>query len=290
MKQTKVKAILIFAIVCLTSVFVLSACKLKYYDVVFMNDGEVYKTITVRENRTISAYHMPRPPVKDGYFFGGWVYYDDEDVAFDRSTKITADIVLTAKWYIPELLFTPIVGGYDVGVGTMTKATEIVIPQEYNGEPVLSIDDSFGACTQLVKLTIPFIGATLDGTINTHFGYIFGASRKNSSVYQPRELVITGGTSVGDYAFYGYNNLRSITIPDNVTNIGDYAFYGCNNLRSITIPDNVISIGDYAFYNCNELTEITIPNGVPNIGNYVFYYCSKLTEIIIPDSVLSIGV
>ncbi|MDR3264111.1 MAG: InlB B-repeat-containing protein, partial [Clostridiales bacterium] len=196
MKQTKVKAILIFAILCLTAVFVLSACEVKNCNVVFLNDGEVYLTATVKKGKTVN---LPNDPAKDGYAFGGWVYSDDGNAAFDASQKITGDIVLTAKWvyYAPELLFTPITGGYRVSVGTMTNATEIVIPQEYNGKPVLSIDNTFKSCTKLVKLTIPFVGATLDGTSNTHFGYIFGANNVSSYIPSPlKEVIVTGGTSL----------------------------------------------------------------------------------------------
>ena len=33
-------------------------------------------------------------------------------------------------------------------------------------------------------------------------------------------------TSIGEYAFYGSDNLTSVNIPNSVTSIGEYAFYG----------------------------------------------------------------
>ena len=50
-------------------------------------------------------------------------------------------------------------------------------------------------------------------------------------------------TSIDWYAFYGCENLKSITIPNSVTSIGLSAFSGCSNLTSVTIPDSVTSIG-----------------------------------------------
>ena len=35
-----------------------------------------------------------------------------------------------------------------------------------------------------------------------------------------------------------------------VTSIGDYAFYGCENVTSITIPKSITSIKNYAFRGC----------------------------------------
>ena len=167
--------------------------------------------------------------------------------------------------------------------------TSIAIP-----DSVTSMGEgAFGACSSLESITIPFVGATKYGTSDKHFGYIFGASSYNSNyTYVPtslKEVVITGGTSIGGYAFYGCSNLTSITIPDSVTSIGNYAFYDCRSLTSIIIPDSVTSIGDSAFRDCSGLTSITIPDSVTSIGDSAFRDCSGLTSITIPDSVTDIG-
>ena len=54
-------------------------------------------------------------------------------------------------------------------------------------------------------------------------------------------------------SFYGYQHLRTITLPNSVTSIGDYAFSGCSSLTSITIPKGVTSIGYWAFECCTSL-------------------------------------
>ncbi len=191
--------------------------------------------------------------------------------------------------------------------------------------------NAFRGCTSLNSITLPFVGNTKNGTSNTHFGYIFGASNYyDNERYVPSGLntvVITGGSSIGDYAFSGCTGLTSITIPESVTSIGEGAFYGCAGLKSITIPNSVTSIGYNAFYGCTSLNSITLPfvgntkNGTSNthfgyifgapnsnneryvpsglntvvitggssIGDDAFYNCTGLTSINIPDSVTVIG-
>ena len=150
----------------------------------------------------------------------------------------------------------------------------------------------FGSCTGLTSITVPFVGAAKDGTSNTHFGYIFGASTySNNKDLLPGSLktvIITGGSSISSYAFYDCSDIASITISDSVTSIEERAFYYCTGLTSITIPSSVKSIGECAFYKCTGLTSIVIPNSVTSIGSSAFFYCTGLTSITIPDSVTSI--
>ena len=52
-----------------------------------------------------------------------------------------------------------------------------------------------------------------------------------------------------EYPWYEYiSEIETIIIKEGVTTIGDGAFRGYDNCKSITIPGSVIKIGDYAFY------------------------------------------
>ena len=57
------------------------------------------------------------------------------------------------------------------------------------------------------------IATTLDGTSNTHFGYIFGASSYSNTGYVPtslKEVIITGGSSIGYAAFDNCSSLQTV--------------------------------------------------------------------------------
>lgn len=114
-----------------------------------------------------------------------------------------------------------------------SSMNSIIIP-----DSVTSIGkNAFYACSSLESITLPFVGNTKNGNSNTHFGYIFGApSYADNSSYIPasmKTVVITGGTSIGDSAFFSCLNLKFLTISDSITNIGNYAFQNCIRLSNV---------------------------------------------------------
>lgn len=108
--------------------------------------------------------------------------------------------------------------------------------------------------------------------------------------YESADVIIPEGIkTIGNHAFDGCENLKSITIPDSVTTIGMYAFNGCSGLDSITMPNSVKSIGMSAFEGCKNLVSIEIPNSVVSVGAAAFEGCEKLTSVTIPDGMANIS-
>ncbi len=95
--------------------------------------------------------------------------------------------------------------------------------------------------------------------------------------------------TIGSWAFYGCDNLISMTLPESVTNIRGAAFYQCSNLTSIILPDDISSIENYAFADCSSLVEIVLPKQLTTIEHNTFNGCSSLLEILLPESLTSIG-
>lgn len=85
-----------------------------------------------------------------------------------------------------------------------------------------------------------------------------------------RKIVVQQGvTTIGDYAFYGCENVTSVTLPDTVTQIGKLAFYGCKDLRTLTVPDSVLVVEDYAFAEAG-LQSIVFRGSAPVLGAGIF--------------------
>lgn len=223
-------------------------------------------------------------------------------------------------------------------------AGSVVIPEivTYNNKTysVNSIGEhAFYDCTNLTSITIPnsvtsigqnaFSYCSRLATIKVTTGNTKYDSRNdcNAIIETATNTLIAGCsntlipedvTSIGNFAFYGINNMYSITIPESVTKIGSRVFYNCSSLSSITIPECVTTIGDFCFYGCSGLTSVTLEgnaimsglsssrsmrdifegtslkafilgNAVTSIGDNAFYGCSNISTITIPSSIESIG-
>ena len=144
--------------------------------------------------------------------------------------------------------------GVNYLLGYTGNETDLILPENYNGETYEIYQWAFYSCGSLTGVVIP------------------------DSV-----------TSIGGYAFVGCTGLTSVVIGDSVTSIGGYAFSSCGNLTSVVIPDSVTRIWEYAFYSCDSLTSVVIGDSVKSIGERAFSGCDSLTSVVIGDSVTSIG-
>lgn len=148
---------------------------------------------------------------------------------------------------------------------------------------------AFSNCTGLQKVTIgtelyklgigPFAGCTALKEIviekgNTSFSVADGClyNSDKSKLY-----LLLPGREGDNYA-----------MPSTVTDIAEYALWGCDNVKSISLSSYLKKIPDYSFSNCKSLTRITIPYSVRSIGLLSFSDCVNLETVIIPASVITI--
>ena len=87
---------------------------------------------------------------------------------------------------------------------------------------------------------------------------------------------------IGDGAFDGNQNLKSITIGGYVRKIGNNAFFECKALTTVKMGDYMKEIGGSAFAYCSALTDIKLSGSINTIGAYAFSDCVSLESIKIP--------
>ena len=91
------------------------------------------------------------------------------------------------------------------------------------------------------KVTIVDFVVVIDGTFS------------GSKLTIPSQINGINVTEIAAYAFDNYsacNKITELVIPSTVTTIGEYAFTGFDTLQSVTIPSTLASIGNAAF-NCD---------------------------------------
>lgn len=159
-----------------------------------------------------------------------------------------------------------------------TTVTEITIPAEYEGKPVIAISaKAFNGFTALTKITIP-------DSVTSILSSAFENCRALTSVTIPDSV-----TSLGKTSFKNCTALSSVVIGSGIKTISENAFEGCKALTSVTFPSGLEEIGNNAFLSCSALPSVKFPEGLLNIGSYAFSLCSSLTEIKLPASLTWIG-
>ncbi|GBU29578.1 hypothetical protein R84B8_03151 [Treponema sp. R8-4-B8] len=167
----------------------------------------------------------------------------------------------------------------------------------------LTFTDSDGSNTE-IKTYTKYSGSGTSGDFSYVIGdvaAITGYNGNGGAVTIPAQINGKPVTSVGIFAFDGFDSITSVTIPDRVTSM-EFAFLYCESLTAINVGtgNTAYSSQDGVLYNKNKTTLVTypagktatsfsIPNSVTSIGECAFSSCTSLASVNIPNSVTSIG-
>lgn len=131
-----------------------------------------------------------------------------------------------------EFTLTEDGSGYVLSGAGTNKETMLIVPETYNGKPVVAVGKS--------------------------------AFEKNTYI---TEVVLQSGIrTIGEKAFSVCTSLRSIVLPEGLTDIGINAFSSCISLASVKLPESLRTIGTWGFYKCEALKEFEIPKGVESLA------------------------
>ena len=244
------------------------------------NGGTVEsETVTIEYGSNYTIAPAKRP----GYIFLGWfggtesnanVYTDGNGNSLAVWNK-TEGATFYAQWqpdFSEGLSYTKLEGwingkkvyAYEItGIGTCTD-TAIKIPSEIDGLHVVGIGaNAFSSNTYITSVIFPEEFMDSEG-IRSLFA--------NSAGFN------SDGLYIKSKAFYGCNNLQSVTL-NKVSGIGGNSFGNCSKLYSVEISATtpLKKIDTYAFSNCKALTTFVIPEECTTLGEFVFSGCTSLT-------------
>ena len=194
------------------------------------------------------------------------------------------------------------------GYTDKTTVTELTVPDEIGGVPVVRIED-FGICNaeSLKKIVIGKNVSSIGGwamtnnqhlaafevdPANEHFkaedGVLFSKDGK-TLYYYPCGRNIT---------FDKYGRTEDTTeyrIPDGVETIATKAFYKCYYVDVTYLPDSITRIEEKAFHRAGALSGLTLPAHLEYIGKDAFAYAfgdsedREKLDITIPATIKEIG-
>lgn len=243
--------------------------------------------------------------------------------AFYECDELKSVVIPNSVTYIGAYAFSMCTNLTSV---TFSKNLQIIEDSAFYGSDLTSItvpdsvyslgDMVFADCADLSKIKLPagldYIGE--DILFGTAY-YNNKANWENNALYVDNYLISTGhyylddeifdyvydwrvsgdfkikeGTKrIVEYAFWGNEEITSVTIPSSVDMIPDGTFGYCTALKYVTIPDTVSHIGSDAFTDCTSLKSITIPESITSIEDMAFYNCTALETIKLPNTIEYIG-
>lgn len=108
---------------------------------------------------------------------------------------------------------------------------------------------------------------------------ITGYEGNGGAVVIPQQLNGVSIYGIGKRAFYGHDEITSVSFEGYCPMIEDSAFERCHGLKSVDFPQCLSSIGNSAFRECTSLTNLVVGRNVGNIGVYAFRDCIRLVNV-----------
>ena len=159
-----------------------------------------------------------------------------------------------------------------------SEELDVVIPEMYDGKPVVGISTSAFADANIKSVSMP-------DTIKTIGANCFSGCKSLTTVILSKNIKI-----IPERMFEECRALKNITIPNGVERIESHAFYYCNSLTKVILPNTVTYLGGMSFYRCEKMTELQLSSNLSTIGGmYVFAHALALTNLIIPNGCKVIG-
>ena len=286
--------------------FALTACspngenggeKETYYTVTFDSQGGS----AVESQRVLAGNpaRAPESPTRENFIFQGWYKSTNENAEewIFATDRVNENITLYAFWAVdtsePTESITYELNADRTGyiVTGAEQEAEIIIPEEYEGLPVVEIGESAFAYS---RHTSDILSVTIPDSV-TAIG--LNAFHNQDALVSVNIGTNSKLTSIGNNAFSGNSSLTSFYLPAGFNSLGNDVFNNCGSLNTFTVAsgnivysgegNNLIELASHTLIRGTNSSEI--PSTVTEIAPSAFRRANGITELHIPLSVVKIG-
>lgn len=121
-----------------------------------------------------------------------------------------------------------------------------------------------------------------------------GTRSVSTGIPDLEEITMPAVSFIGDDAFNGAANLKSINLTNNITYMGERVFQGCTSMTEAIIEPWIYDLPASTFEGC---TSLDAPSGSPlkvgglvkTIGESAFKDCTHLTSVACENTITSVG-
>ena len=148
-------------------------------------------------------------------------------------------------------------------------------------------DDDYRGCDQIARYTNGFAKGWLSSVCFAGTCKTIGVRAFIHCPYL-KSVDLTGVEDIGEKAFSGGSQLRSVSHADGIVSVGKEAFSGCPLADWGLEGEGALrSIGDEAFAGCALTAPVMLTEGVTNVGDRAFVACESMCGFVHLPSTLT---
>lgn len=167
-------------------------------------------------------------------------------------------------------------GDYTVIDKYVVNDLTVVIPEEIESKPVISIGREAFKASQITSVTIPDSVEIINFEAFAECDALTDVKFGNSVTY------------LGARSFYSCDALEKLELPRNLVYIDEEAVAKCKTLKELTVPKTLEIYYHAAFAENESLVTVKFEEGLEKIGGGAFIKCTALETLMIPSSVTHI--
>lgn len=127
------------------------------------------------------------------------------------------------------------------------------------------------------------VKSDIGGGNTTYYYYISDEDRTTTSSVPTglggAYVTVNVYTTRLDALFINMSTLRRAVLPKCLKGIGEFTFWGCEELLSLHLLDNISFVHQNAFANCKKLLSVNLPQSVTELAGNAFQGCASLVNL-----------